>query len=308
MPILLILIVSFAFVIYTSILDYKSEGVRSTELTIISGVSPNKFHDRVDVLATVLSINPLEGKVALRLEFTVTGKFADKHHLPTQDIHVATNTSQSLIVLEKGNWLMPYYVDVKLFNGVVADYPFDSHIGVIELYSYIEDKNSGEFKPVPIRVGQKGYIPGFKIASKGIEPSDEYKNTYAGIVMTITRAKTTKAVAIFIIVMLWLMTFSIMAVTISMIFFGRPLEFSSFAWIGAMLFAFFSFRMSAPDIPPIGGYFDFISFFWCLILVSMCLVGLVIKYLLDDERRIENEIRSKESRKQKTVSEPQNME
>lgn len=53
-----------------------------------------------------------------------------------------------------------------------------------------------------------------------------------------------------------------------------------FSFIGALLFAFYAVRDGQPNVPPIGAYCDFISFFWAEALIAGCLVVALAAWIL----------------------------
>jgi Domain of unknown function (DUF4436) len=46
-----------------------------------------------------------------------------------------------------------------------------------------------------------------------------------------------------------------------------------------LLFAFYAVRNSQPNVPPIGVYGDFISFFWAETLVGVCLLVTIFTWV-----------------------------
>ena len=90
--------------------------------------------------------------------------------------------------------------------------------------------------------------------------------------------------------MYWLLSFAVISVTAVVVLRLREWESRHLAWLGAMIFAFASFRTTAPGTPPVGVYLDFAAFFWAEVIVAASLMALVGFYLLglrDPERRHE---------------------
>ena len=138
-------------------------------------------------------------------------------------------------------------------------------------------KAEEEDDEIPIGVDFSGSISGFKIdAAKAKESQDDL----VGIDMTISRAATTKFFSLFVMVMMWGLTISVLLLTLSVVLRGRKVELAMFSFTAALLFAFATVRNAQPGTPPIGTYSDFISFFWAEVIIALCLVVLVFTWLL----------------------------
>jgi hypothetical protein len=138
-------------------------------------------------------------------------------------------------------------------------------------------KSEEEDDEIPIGVDFAGSISGFKIEAA---KAKESQNDLVGIDMTISRAATTKFFSLFVMVMMWGLTISVLLLTLSVVLRGRKVELAMFSFTAALLFAFATVRNAQPGTPPIGTYSDFISFFWAEVIIALCLVVLVFTWLL----------------------------
>lgn len=173
-----------------------------------------------------------------------------------------------------------------MYNGLYTDYPYDEHDAELEAYALAtmppaEEGQKPEEGLVPISMEMFGSVHGFKVLT---EADTESAADFASVTMKIKRASTTLAWATFVMITLWLMALSVAGVTFFVLITKRRLEFASFTWIGAMLFAFVSFRSAAPGVPPIGSLFDVMSFFWAEIIVALSLVTTVGIYLVRPQK------------------------
>jgi hypothetical protein len=142
-------------------------------------------------------------------------------------------------------------------------------------------KEEQEDDEIPIGVDFSGSISGFKInAVKAKESQDDL----VGIDMTISRAATTKFFSLFVMVMMWGLTISVLLLTLSVVLRGRKVELAMFSFTAALLFAFATVRNAQPGTPPIGTYSDLISFFWTEVIIALCLVVLVVTWLQRPEK------------------------
>jgi len=138
-------------------------------------------------------------------------------------------------------------------------------------------KEEEEDDEIPIGVDFAGSISGFKIEAA---KARESQNDLVGIDMTISRAATTKFFSLFVMMMMWGLTISVLLLTLSVVLRGRKVELAMFSFTAALLFAFATVRNAQPGTPPIGTYSDFISFFWAEVIIALCLVVLVFTWLL----------------------------
>jgi hypothetical protein len=138
-------------------------------------------------------------------------------------------------------------------------------------------KEEEEDDEIPIGVDFAGSISGFKIEAA---KSKESQNDLVGVDISISRAATTKFFSLFVMVMMWGLTISVLLLTLSVVLRGRKVELAMFSFTAALLFAFATVRNAQPGTPPIGTYSDFISFFWAEVIIALCLVVLVFTWLL----------------------------
>ena len=186
------------------------------------------------------------------------------------------------IKFKKGQPLSSVDVVVELYGGLYTDYPFDQHQGILQIYATTSTPPTAEGEKaqevvVPVSVELFGFVHGFSI--QGSATSDTTP-TYADISLDIARSNSTLVWAVFVMVLLWLMALAVVGVTVYVVTSQRKLEFGSFAWMGAMLFAFVSFRSAAPGVPPLGSLIDFVAFFWAEFIVAVCLIIMVSVYLV----------------------------
>ncbi|HEY0349552.1 MAG TPA: DUF4436 family protein [Pyrinomonadaceae bacterium] len=312
----LAVIIGFAVALVLVLNIYKNEGERrSASVSDIGEKDPN--HIEVDI--KLVSIDPNKGDIVARLEFLPKGHFTtDDGSTLARDLKLFVNsaTVKQEMDFPKGKRMNPTEVVVSMYDGLVTDYPFDKHKGYLELYflpgkvsakdekkteaakppeaiatpapatGEEQKKEEGEKKPaaaekdediIPVGVDFEGSIPGFKIDAAKSKDSDE---DLVGIEMTIARASTTKFFSLFVMVMMWGLTISVLLLTLSCVLRGRKVELAMFSFTAALLFAFAAVRNAQPGTPPIGTYSDFISFFWAEVIIALCLVVLVFTWLL----------------------------
>jgi hypothetical protein len=175
--------------------------------------------------------------------------------------------------------------DVLFASGSVGAYPFDHyHVTFHLLVVKGAPKTSAEINAaveVPTAVSVLDSTSGFDIGAT-VDPSRDAPQL-ASLLQAkfdVVRSRPSVVWACVMMAIYWLLAVAILAVTFVVIRRYREWETRLLAWLAAMLFAFASFRNAAPGQPPIGVYFDYVSFFWAEMTVALCLAALVVFYLV----------------------------
>ncbi len=266
-------LILFAVLFVVVLNAYQQEGENRSALTT-TGATAETQANRLNISAKVVSIDFNKGEISVRLVISPEGDLASQDGLAvTKDIKITTNSdTKGEVLLKKGQRLSASDITLSLYDGQVSDYPFDSHSAALDLYATTLAEDKSELS-VPIQLTFFGSISGVAINA---EPDAESNGAYAYIGATITRSSVTKAVAIAIIVFMWLMALTVIALTLSVMLRGRKVELSMFSWLASMMFALVGFRNASPGAPGIGSFMDFISFFWAEILIAGCVVILMV--------------------------------
>jgi hypothetical protein len=315
----IVLVILFVAGLVLVLKAYQSEGEkRSASVSDLGEKDPN--HIEVDVTLISIDPNKGDIVARLEfLPKGIYTKDEGQTLAHDVKLFVNGATGKQETDFAKGKKMNPMEVVVQMYGGLVTDYPFDKHNGYLEIYFVPgkEEKKSAESaaakpaeaapsptpapesaeetkkedaakKPesaekddgddeIPIGVDFSGSISGFKIEAA---KAKESQNDLVGIDMKISRAATTKFFSLFVMVMMWGLTISVLFMTLSVVFRGRKVELAMFSFTAALLFAFATVRNAQPGTPPIGTYSDFISFFWAEVIIALCLVVLVFTWLL----------------------------
>jgi cation transport ATPase len=129
-----------------------------------------------------------------------------------------------------------------------------------------------EDNSIPIGVDFFGSIPGMDIkAAKTAQTDDDF----VGIDMEFGRSSTVKFFAIFVMAVMWGVTVVVLLMTFAIVMRERKVEVGMFSFLAALIFSFVTVRNAQPGSPPIGSYSDYISFFWAIIIIALCLLTIV---------------------------------
>ena len=245
--------------------------------------------DRLDVQASIQTIDPIKGEMSVRLDFSGHGQgLVNGDGALLKEINIITNSAlKHEIQFKKGQRLSAVDIVIGLYDGQYSRYPFDRHRADLELSAWTNEssENAGV---LPLQLELSGAVPGLKVQAKA-DPevaatfkSDPRRLADAGFVsvqLGVERSATTTFWALFVMLLLWAMALAVVAVTSAFAMGKRKLEFGAFTWMGSMLFAFVGFRSAAPGVPPIGALIDVLAFFWAELIVALCLVMTVVVYL-----------------------------
>lgn len=305
-PLILVLAIFISSVIFF-VNSYKNSNLENIKHA--TGVDSLSSPTRLDIIGKIQNIDAIKGEITIRFNFMPYGSI-DAGNSLTEDIKLITTSQlKPEIVLKKNQQLSSVDLTFPLYDGNVLMHPWDKHKSDIG-FSIIPDMEKlakttndstpqTEFDPVklgfiPIRLIISGNVQGYvltlveeklnldsisDLSEEELATASLFQNSIAGFKVNIERSSSTKIITYFIIAMLWLMSLAVLFVAITVSIFKRKFEFGMLTWIGALIFAFFSFRNAAPGVPPIGAYIDYLSFFWAEAILGISLIILVNVYL-----------------------------
>lgn len=283
----------------------------ATALTIAAQTENNPTSttstDFIEVVAKVLSIDPIKGDVSVRLEFAPHGKLSNEDGTLARNIKFDTNSSNGKqeVSFEKGKRMTSTEVVMNMFDGAVSDYPFDNHKAELILYfttkpdkpaakpKPTEETPEGEAKPetkpepaeeeieeeeeVAFTLDFAPEMPGYTIETAKSKDSDD---KYMEIEMTIDRSSMVKFFSIFVMLLMWGVSIAVLLLVLSVVIRGRKVEIAMFSFIATLIFAFVAVRNSQPAVPPIGTFSDYISFFWAEVFLALSLLTIIFTWLI----------------------------
>lgn len=259
----------------------------------------------VETHVKLMSIDPIKGDASARFEFAPSDNLLGEDGTLKQDLRLYVNAANGKQEFDfpKGKLMTPVEAVFNMHDGQATEYPFDKYRAAIDIYimkpepkipetptaapkptadEQAPETNKDEAADVDddemaISVDFLGSIPGYKInASKA-----EYSGVdFVGVETQIERSATVKFFSMFVSVLMWALAISVLFFVGTLILRGRKVEVNMFSFMAALLFAFYAVRNSQPNVPPIGVFSDFISFFWCEILIAGCLLAAVFTWVL----------------------------
>ncbi|KAI8902589.1 hypothetical protein BC833DRAFT_572586 [Globomyces pollinis-pini] len=168
-------------------------------------------------------------------------------------------------------------IDLAFSASNVNKYPFDRFESVFTLTASSNSSN------VPIAFAIVGTIQSIRIVA-------EIVNDVIGTASIVNvdllgfRSFTVQFFSIFILVCMWILSFTVFILSVTLWFRDRKVEPPTIAITTSLLFALPAVRNTQPGIPSIGCTVDLAGFFWNMFLVMVSSVLLMTNYILKYQR------------------------
>ncbi|MFF5480353.1 DUF4436 family protein [Streptomyces sp. NPDC012935] len=223
--------------------------------------------DRVDVEATVQSVDAAARELVLRVRVTPRGTLGEEEGTaPVADLSLQTSVATlSDLAFEAHERLAPKDVQVAITGGSISDYPFDTYETDIEFWALMGGKQ------VPVRMLFSNNATLFSISAAPPPSGQE-----AVVELRLSRSGSLLAFAVFMMVVMWALAGSVLIGAWYLTTSGEGVVWPALSWMAATLFALAAFRNTAPGTPPIGCVLDWFAFLWAETIIALCLIAVVV--------------------------------
>lgn len=232
---------------------------------------------RLEVKASVLTIDPVRGFMKVELEFDPRGDLVEANgHDMARDVHVLTNNAQgqSEVILKKHHQAHPVELTLSLLEGDVALYPIDRYLALLQLEAFIEPGGDDEVAvPLAINFVSRNHV---LHAEAVLGPGSEAHEV--NLQIRLQRPLAIQGFAWFINALMVMLALSSAIVAFNVSCRGKKLEPNLLVWMSALLFVLPSMRNTLPGVPPLGALTDFLVFFWVEAVVALCLFIMVLTW------------------------------
>lgn len=263
LPVLL----SFALLILVAVsvgswLQFTERNANDTVHTVGSAAA-----DRVDVAATVQSVDAAARELVLRVRVTPRGALGEAEGTaPVADLSLQTSMATlSDLAFKAHERLAPKDVRVALTGGSISDYPFDTYETDIEFWALM----GGEQVPVRMLFSNAETLFSFSVATP---PSGQE----AVVGLKLSRSGSLLVFAVFMMAVMWALAGSVLIGAWYLTTGREGLIWPALSWMAATLFALAAFRNTAPGTPPIGCVLDWFAFLWAETIIALCLIAVVV--------------------------------
>lgn len=274
------LILIAALVLITSVTVFIVDSSRETTKIFGDDLSTD---DLIYVKAEIISVDPINSKLTLRLEILPHGIYKAEDNYMSRWTYMFVNNLEgdAEYNLDPDRPLTSELITLDLIEGDVIMYPFDQHksIFVLEISTSEEEQELG----APLMLEFKSDILGYQI-----DVIDEYDLEmgigYLDFGIVISRTLPVKFFVGLVILMQWLLAMSALLITASALTRKSSVDIRISSWFAAMLFALPALRRSVPEAPPLGVLYDYLSFFWVEGIVAICLAIYVLLWYFRHEK------------------------
>lgn len=249
--------------IFLGVASFQSAGGASA----VSG--DTGLQDGIRVHANIVEVKPDQDEALVRLSFEPVGSFVLDQQFLSRPAHLVAVGADDVIneKFDAGEIMNAQDLRVGLGDGDIGEFPFDTYGAQIQV-RLLSDSGS----PIPSVLAGGGSVHGYRLTITGGMPESNKGNDLA---IRIQRAPATLAFAIFIEIMMWMLTLLALAMALGEIRRGREIDGGAISFLGVLLFAFPAVRNSVPNVPSLGVLGDYVSFFWCEIGLGLGLVSLL---------------------------------
>jgi hypothetical protein len=223
--------------------------------------------DRVDVAATVQSVDAAARELVLRVRVTPRGALGEEEGTaPVADLSLQTSMATlSDLAFKAHERLAPKDVRVALTGGSISDYPFDTYDTDIEFWALMGGKQ------VPVRMLFSNAETLFAFSVEAPPSGQE-----AVVGLRLSRSGSLLVFAVFMMAVMWALAASVLIGAWYLTTRREGLIWPALSWMAATLFALAAFRNTAPGTPPIGCVLDWFAFLWAETIIALCLIAVVI--------------------------------
>ena len=227
-----------------------------------------KAHNRIDLEATVQTVDATNDDLVLRLLLDPQGRLVAQDGTPARTLTVHTSSQTTPELRFRAHQLIAQRtVEIPLEGGgSVTDYPLDHYTA--ELYF---DAFAGH-REVPLHISLREIDPFFVT---------RLKRTFALsgawlLNVRVSRSRGTFILTWFIMIAMWALALAVLGAAQVLIRRRQGIVWPSLGWMAATLFALIGMRNAAPGSPPIGSLIDYASFFWAEAIIAGSLVVVAV--------------------------------
>jgi hypothetical protein len=165
-------------------------------------------------------------------------------------------------------------------KGDESSYPFEDYGSTIRLTAFEGTApivpSSNTRPTVALNVLGVSNLAGFHPTAQ-VEVGKEGPST---IILQIRRTVGIRAWVVVMMVIYWVLALGAVAVTFMVVRRKRQWDTQLLVWLGALIFALFSFRGAAPGNPPTGTILDYYAVFEAVAIVVATLIVLILHYVV----------------------------
>ncbi len=242
-----------------------------------------KDPNHLEISMEIISMDPIQQTITAHLSFNPQGNLAvsQEDSILSKDIYLYTNVASgnNKFNFKKNDDMPPMNITYSIYDGRIANYPFDNYNAAIylDVRSLAKDEKSGTEDLVPVSINLNAAVPGLNIiATKEHSPNQQDVEIF----LNVSRSKNTIFYSLFITAAMWLIAGVLISLLISVMVLGRSVEVGMLTFSGGMIFTLPALRNVQPGSPPFGAFSDYLAFFWVQGIAVMSLVILAYYFFI----------------------------
>jgi hypothetical protein len=249
----------------------EEEGTKKEESVENNFMNFSTF-DGIFIMANVPHIDP--GSYTYRLNFNIQ-PFGSILYPNTsigqvsESLEIYVNGKPTFV--PKGAPFPSLDVTLTFTEGNANKYPFESYRDSTTVFALF----TGNGTNIPIAFQYSTFLQGWSIV-----PNLNSRMDFVRVETWFLRSKTTKFFSIFINILMWVMSLSLLSLVMGIWIRKRRVETPILAFSAALMFALPALRNTQPGVPQIGCTADAVGFFWCMAIVSLSVLGVIWNYII----------------------------
>jgi hypothetical protein len=280
-----VIVLAFAYVLVLH--SFRSDGRSQTHAFDIGDTNARGVLKTggFEITADVVAVDDVKELMTIRLDFTGwPTRVVDDRGLLAEPVKLVINSSEGgqSLPLKVGEPLSAMDVTVAL-KGQVREYPFDHHDDALAFFFTQIGTKAATQRDIPTITHLRAAVHGFSFNFTAFT-QDTVGNALVGASVHISRAGSTVFFAVFIMVLMWALALSAVAIAIMLSYVRHDIGPGVLGFLAALLFAFPGIRTVLPGAPPIGSLNDYLAFFWAESIVAVTVVILTVVFLVRTAR------------------------
>src|SRR5581483_2003047 len=234
-----------------------------------------------DVDANVVSVDPNDNEMTMRLSFVPHGSFRSPVGTLSapMDLIINGTVDKGTIKFGAGEFMDPIDITLAL-DGRVTRYQFDSYNVVFDVFFVRPNdvSNGQELFVAPTRLATRAAVHGFDLRVRDVS-ARFHEPDFNFIRIRVERAASTLFFAVFIMVLMWALAIAGIAIATILTLVRHDIGPGVLGFLAALLFALPGIRQVLPGAPPLGALNDYLAFFWAEAIIAVTLSVLAVIFL-----------------------------
>jgi hypothetical protein len=241
-------------------------------------------NDAVDlrVTLTVSRVDVEAGELELRLVPTSGETGLVEGGVVARPFRILVNdvAGETTHTFEAGEPLRSIDFSVLLEGGSAFRYPFDRYDASALVLAGEGTRDEGA--PLAIDLAAVSAASSYTVSAGGDEPCEALGTSC--LELDVRRPASTIGYAVWFIALVWALALAGVGVLYVVVRRGLELPLWSFGYLVGVLFALPPLRDSLPTTPPVGGFVDFVAYYWAVAVVGVTLITLIALWIRENRR------------------------